>query len=255
MSKSPAFQFYVNDWLSSPKIMLMTPAEEGAYIRLLCYAWSDPDCSLPDDDEELSALSRLGEGWFKGGSSKVRKCFEPHPEIPGRLVNQRLLEEREKQEEWREKSRAGGIKSGESRRSKPTKRTKPPLKGGSQMVEPNTNSSSSSSNKRSSITSVIEETSRAKPRSVRRTTACDEEFLTELQQNPAYQALDVQRCYAKMCVWCENKGKQPTRGRFINWLNREDQPMGATNGKPKTNTGKIEDTPIKLGRELKLTKS
>jgi hypothetical protein len=30
-----------------------------------------------------------------------------------------------------------------------------------------------------------------------------------------------------MVVWCQNKGKQPTRGRLINWLNREDKPMTA----------------------------
>ena len=39
MGKSPAFQFYPNDWLSSPRITMMSPAEEGAYIRLLCYDW------------------------------------------------------------------------------------------------------------------------------------------------------------------------------------------------------------------------
>src|SRR5262249_53485961 len=95
-NKAPAFQFYANDWLSSPRIMLMSAAQEGAYIRLLCIAWNDPDCSLPDDDEQLAILSRLGEGWFNGGSTLVRKCFNQHPEKPGRLVNLRLLEEREK---------------------------------------------------------------------------------------------------------------------------------------------------------------
>ena len=44
MGRPPAFQFYPNDWLSSPTILLMTPAQEGAYIRLLCYCWSDKDC-------------------------------------------------------------------------------------------------------------------------------------------------------------------------------------------------------------------
>jgi hypothetical protein len=35
--KRPAFQFYPSDWLASMAIMLMTPAEEGAYVRLLCH--------------------------------------------------------------------------------------------------------------------------------------------------------------------------------------------------------------------------
>jgi uncharacterized protein YdaU (DUF1376 family) len=149
MNRSPAFQFYPNDWLSSLKIALMSPAEEGAYIRLLCYAWADLDCSLPDDDTVLAQLSRLGEGWLNGGSTVIRKCFEAHPEKEGRLVNMRLLEERRKQEAWREKSRIGGLESGKSRALS--------AKGGSRVVEPKANrpvegcmnpsSSSSSSNK------------------------------------------------------------------------------------------------------------
>ena len=83
-----------------------------------------------------------------------------------------------------------------------------------------------------------EEASRAKPRSVRRPSQCDEQFLLELQTNPAYAGLDVQTLYHKMVVWCQNKGKQPTRMRLINWLNREERPMtaptpqnGGTNGR------------------------
>lgn len=145
MARSPAFQFYVNDWLSSSHIMLMTPAQEGAYIRLLCIAWNDPDCSIPDDDSQLAILSRLGEGWLNGGSLLVRKCFEPHPNKPGRLVNLRLLEERKKQQEWREKSKAGGMKSAQVRQEKALAARRKPVKGGSRVVQPKANSSSSSS--------------------------------------------------------------------------------------------------------------
>ena len=127
--KTPCFQFYVKDWLSSTVIALMSPAQEGAYIRLLCHAWSDPDCTLPDDDQQLAQLSRLGEHWLNGGSTLVRQCFQPHPSLHGRLYNARLLEEREKQAAWREKSRAGGVKSAEVRRSK--------TKGGSALVGTN----------------------------------------------------------------------------------------------------------------------
>lgn len=115
--KSPGFKLYADDWLASTKIAVMTPAEEGAYIRLLCHQWNSADCTLPDDDEELAVLSRLGEGWFNGGSTKIRKCFPKHPRRKGRISNRRLLEERRKQEEWRRKSSEGGIKSGKSRGS------------------------------------------------------------------------------------------------------------------------------------------
>lgn len=123
----------------------MTPAEEGAYIRLLCYCWNDPDCSIPANDGELAVLSRLNEGWLNGGSKMVRKCFEPHPTIADRLTNFRLLQERKKQDEWSKKSKEGGVKSGKQRRKKPRRVVEGWLKGGSRVVEPNGNSSSSSS--------------------------------------------------------------------------------------------------------------
>ena len=141
INKSPAFQFYVNDWLSSPKIMTMTPAEEGAYIRLLAIAWGNKDCGLPDDDNQLAILSRLNEGWFKGSSDKIRKCFFKKG---NRLYNKRLLFERKKQKIWRDKSSLGGLMSAKARAEK-----KKELNNGSRVVqppyEPKGNSSSSSS--------------------------------------------------------------------------------------------------------------
>lgn len=94
MAKSPAFQFYPDSWLGSSNILCMTPAEEGAYIHLLCIAWNTDDCSLPDDDQQLSILSRLDEGWFGLSAKKIRKCFI---QSGGKLCNERLLREREKQ--------------------------------------------------------------------------------------------------------------------------------------------------------------
>jgi len=52
-----------------------------------------------------------------------------------------------------------------------------------------------------------------------------ESFLKELQAKPAYQTIDVRHVYAKMAIWCEVKGKQPTTNRLISWLNREDRPL------------------------------
>lgn len=121
--KSPAFSLYANDWLGSQRIAVMSPEEEGAYIRLLCYAWGDPDCSLPDDDNILATLSRLGERWFNGCSTNVKRCFNEHPEKPGRIYNPRLLEERKKQQHRSLKAKESGVKSGESRRYSSNKRS------------------------------------------------------------------------------------------------------------------------------------
>jgi len=111
-------------------IMLMTPAQEGAYIRLLCICWESGDCSIPDDDNQLALLSRLGEGWFNGGSKLVRERFMPHPEKEGYLTNERLVKEFNKQAKWSEKSSSGGKKSAEKRALQKSK-----TKGGLRVVE------------------------------------------------------------------------------------------------------------------------
>lgn len=64
-----------------------------------------------------------------------------------------------------------------------------------------------------------------KPRSPRSVKLCDEEYLNKLQAMDAYLLFDVRQVHSKMVAWCENKGKVPTRGRLLNWLNREDPAM------------------------------
>ncbi len=113
-SLAPAFQFYPNDWLSSTNIALMNPAQEGAYIRLLCYAWNDPDCSIPNSDEKLSALSRLGSDWNIHGS-QVKECFEPHPEKKDRLINSKLYFVRSEMLEYQRTKSAAGKKGAQKR--------------------------------------------------------------------------------------------------------------------------------------------
>jgi uncharacterized protein YdaU (DUF1376 family) len=135
MTKSPAFQFYPNDWLSSARIATMTAEQEGAYIRLLCYCWNSGDCSIPNDEDVLLSLSRLKN---KDDLRVVAKCFNQHPTDATKLVHERLISEHEKQQKWREKSRDGGKKSAAKRIEKQEH-----LKGGSRVVQPKVNSSSS----------------------------------------------------------------------------------------------------------------
>lgn len=59
-------------------------------------------------------------------------------------------------------------------------------------------------------------------------TETDEAWLKGLESNPAYAGLDVAREHAKMVAWCSVNGKQPSRRRFVNWLNRAEKPMRVT---------------------------
>jgi hypothetical protein len=59
----------------------------------------------------------------------------------------------------------------------------------------------------------------------------DEDWLKELEANPAYAGLNVPIELGKMQAWAAANGKQPSRKRFINWLNRSERPIAAT-GRP-----------------------
>jgi hypothetical protein len=56
----------------------------------------------------------------------------------------------------------------------------------------------------------------------------DEDFIASLEANEAYRGLDIRREFVRMKTWCGVNNKQPTRRRFINWLNRADKPMGGS---------------------------
>lgn len=91
MAKPHWFPFYVPDFLSSPTVTMMSAEEVGGYVLLLCYAWQDPQGSLPSDDDSLRILSRV-----KCDLTRIKSCFS---EKKGRLINKRLTQELEKVQE------------------------------------------------------------------------------------------------------------------------------------------------------------
>lgn len=102
--RRPYFAFYPADWLSSVSVACLSPAQEGGYIRLLCYAW-DHD-GLPDDLSAIARMARLSE-------DDARALLELFPIHAGdvRRRNQRQEKERHFVDERREHSR----KAAESR--------------------------------------------------------------------------------------------------------------------------------------------
>ncbi len=97
VEKAPAFQFYPKEFLSSSKVIAMTPAERGAYITLLSMQWLDG--SLPTDLSVLARLVGLPTATFKRlWPANLARCFE---EREGRLLNARLEDERKKQAAFR----------------------------------------------------------------------------------------------------------------------------------------------------------
>ena len=52
MKTAPSFQFYPADFVMGT--MLMSPAEVGALMRLLCYQWLQGAC--PNGEEDLEKI-------------------------------------------------------------------------------------------------------------------------------------------------------------------------------------------------------
>lgn len=91
MADLPWFPFYPSDWLSSTTVQLLTLGEEGAFIRLLSYAWLSNACALPKDEIELKRLCKWDD--IDEDFHRVLACFQPHPELKDHLCNPRLYKE------------------------------------------------------------------------------------------------------------------------------------------------------------------
>ncbi len=115
--KSPAFQFYPKDFLSSSKVLRMSPAQVGIYILLLCHCWLDN--GLPANLSALAAILRMPLKTFR--SLWAGALSEAFIEEDGRLYNPRLQKELRRQEAFRQRQRANGVLGG--RRQKPNPET------------------------------------------------------------------------------------------------------------------------------------
>jgi len=75
MNKPPAFQLYVEEWISSLTIRQMTREEELAYFRLLIHQWDSPFCKLQNDPSKLAYISRMTEEEWRVSGPKIMIKF------------------------------------------------------------------------------------------------------------------------------------------------------------------------------------
>ncbi len=101
-SKSPAFQFYPRDFLSSRKVDRMSMTERGIYITLLAHCWIDR--GLPTDMSELAYACRMKADKFERIWTRgvLHQCFELRND---RFVNPRLEVERKVQIDYSRKQK------------------------------------------------------------------------------------------------------------------------------------------------------
>lgn len=254
MSKLPYLPLFTNDWLASAKIITMTPAEEGAYIRLLCIAWNDDQCSLPDDDASLAAMSRLNSHWPES-SAKIRACFEAHD---GRLYNEKLLHHWQKSHDQHEKKAAGGVKGMLSRWSKRVNKpaitelkdsnnspiTSIPIPIPTPISTPSCAISLNPSGSAPSGASAP-----APERKKEKVIDFDGEGWTGISDKDreawtkAYPACDIDRQVAAAAEWAKanpRKAKKNWRRFIVNWLSRKQERGGdVASTRPLTPDGKI----------------
>jgi uncharacterized protein YdaU (DUF1376 family) len=105
--RSPAFQFYADDFLAGT--LDLSQEEVGAYIRLLCHQWNRG--SIPVETEKQQRLA--------GGSVSVDVLAKFRMVDGSGLVNERLERERAKQAEFRQMQREKGLLSAKARRNQP----------------------------------------------------------------------------------------------------------------------------------------
>ena len=107
LHRSPAFQFYADDFLAGT--LDLSQEEVGAYIRLLCHQWNRG--SIPVETEKQQRLA--------GGSVSVDVLAKFRLVDGLGLVNERLETERAKQAAYRQKQSEKGLASAEARKKQP----------------------------------------------------------------------------------------------------------------------------------------
>lgn len=59
-----------------------------------------------------------------------------------------------------------------------------------------------------------------------------ESWLEALTKDDGYEGIEVRREFAKMLQWCKTNRREPTKRRFVNWLNRIERPLTGNGAKP-----------------------
>jgi uncharacterized protein YdaU (DUF1376 family) len=229
-SKSPAFQFYPQDFLVGTA--MLSAEETGAYIRLLCYSWTHD--GLPDNDDQLCRLAGCGGNAIASIRHKFGICED------GKLRNARQEEVRNKQIEYKNAQKANAEKRWQKQQktgSSIPSHVPPHIpshipshdSGISQQVcQSDALHSSSSYNNTTTNVVVIgskEPTapenenlnSDEKPKRVAK--PVDSAWIVDIKRH--YPTTDVDDELRKMDSWiANNPGRRKTRKFIIGWLNR-----------------------------------
>jgi len=110
----------------------MTLEQQGAYMRLLSHCWLNG--SIPGDVADLALLCHTSPDQMAQLWPRIAPCFSDNGD--GRLVNERLDDEREKQAKYKERATIAGKASAKARRKLDVSSTKRQLKSNTAFASP-----------------------------------------------------------------------------------------------------------------------
>lgn len=211
MIRSPAFQWYPRDILSSARVQQMSLAEEGAYRRLLDYCWLNG--SVPADPTRAARL--IGKGATVKMAGLVLSMFQSNPNDPSTLIHDRLEQERIRQDANREKKRLAANTRWKADEPERADSEHPQSTRNADADADAMQAQCPSSSPSSSLATKDKRVSRDK-------------WLEDLQQSEDYRHLDVRATYASAEDWYQTNAVTLTRARFLRWLNSEKQKQANT---------------------------
>jgi uncharacterized protein YdaU (DUF1376 family) len=140
-NKAPAFQFYPADFISDELVQIMSNEEVGVYVKMLCSDWING--GLPSNKAVLCRM-------FNCDQTALDMCLSSFVLKSDRYFNKRLIKERKKQAQYRQKQ----SKNAQSRWNKRVN-PMPPQCDGSAVGVPTQCSLSSSSSSPSDNTPIV----------------------------------------------------------------------------------------------------
>ncbi|WHZ16877.1 MAG: hypothetical protein OJF52_003727 [Nitrospira sp.] len=240
MKAQPAIWFYPSDWLRDPALRSCSLEARGLWIDLLCFMhegcpYGHFQFGNPIPSEQLhKVIARMTGIDLRAvrrliNELRAAEVFSLNED--GVMYSRRLTRDHD----IRTKRAQGGVLSlqnpnvprrkrdlHESQEGYPSAHPSPPSFDTSLGVSLSSSYSISSSEEEK-IAGSTPSSPAAASSGKRRMQLTDAEFLNTLRLNPAYKHLDLDAELGKMDAWLatpRGKGKQKTRQRVVNWLNR-----------------------------------
>jgi uncharacterized protein YdaU (DUF1376 family) len=118
--RSPAFQWYPNDFMGDVNVQLMDWTQRGIYVWLIGLCWLQK--SIPSDIGSLAKITNTSITYWEEFGSNILCCFKVSKD--GKLIHNRVEREREKQRAYKEKKHLAGEIGAKNRWNKYNKANK-----------------------------------------------------------------------------------------------------------------------------------